>query len=197
MRPAPTRPRTKGDGFGDEALEEAGVLGFLGVPEDADGERSRRILECLERAVLGASGDGETLPQTAVALMVVRLHVDPVAEEVSEPRTFGELDRMFGEHARRLLVPVVADEIGHVLLQIAAERDVQHLRPTTDGQHGQVPVERFHQTMAREWAYGLAYRSHRHRNAALPHWLDNYNHRRLHSSIGDRPPISRVHNVRG
>ena len=25
---------------------------------------------------------------------------------------------------------------------------------------------------------------------------DNYNHRRPHSSIGDRPPISRVHNVR-
>jgi len=24
-------------------------------------------------------------------------------------------------------------------------------------------VERFHQTMAREWAYGLAYRTHRHR----------------------------------
>jgi hypothetical protein len=51
--------------------------------------------------------------------------------------------------------------------------------------------------MAREWAYGLAYRTHRHRNNALPHWLDNYNTRRPHSSIGDRPPISRVHNVRG
>ena len=32
---------------------------------------------------------------------------------------------------------------------------------------------------------------------ALPHWLDHYNRRRPHSSIGDRPPISRVHNVRG
>jgi hypothetical protein len=28
--------------------------------------------------------------------------------------------------------------------------------------------------MAREWAYGLAYRSHRERNQALPHWLDHY-----------------------
>jgi transposase InsO family protein len=65
-------------------------------------------------------------------------------------------------------------------------------RPRTNGK-----VERFHQTMAREWAYGLAYRSHRDRNAALPHWLNNYNHRRPHSSLGDRPPISRVHNVRG
>jgi len=30
-------------------------------------------------------------------------------------------------------------------------------------------AERFHQTMAREWAYDLAYHTHRHRNQALPH----------------------------
>ena len=65
-------------------------------------------------------------------------------------------------------------------------------RPRTNGK-----VERFHQTMAREWAYGLAYRSHRQRSEALPHWLEHYNRRRPHSSLGDRPPISRVHNVRG
>jgi transposase InsO family protein len=51
--------------------------------------------------------------------------------------------------------------------------------------------------MAREWAYGLTYRTHRHRNKALPHWLDHYNRTRPHSSLGDQPPISRVHNVRG
>ena len=68
----------------------------------------------------------------------------------------------------------------------------QPYRPRTNGK-----VERFHQTMAREWAYGLTYRTHRHRNAALPHWLNNYNRQRPHSSIGNRPPISRVHNVRG
>jgi len=65
-------------------------------------------------------------------------------------------------------------------------------RPQTNGK-----VERFHQTMAREWAYGLAYRSHHHRNAALKHWLQHYNQRRPHSALGGRPPISRVHNLRG
>jgi transposase InsO family protein len=65
-------------------------------------------------------------------------------------------------------------------------------RPQTNGK-----VERFHQTMGREWAYGMAYGSHRHRNRALPHWLEHYNERRPHSSLGGRPPISRVHNVRG
>jgi transposase InsO family protein len=65
-------------------------------------------------------------------------------------------------------------------------------RPQTNGK-----VERFHQTMAREWAYGLRYPTSRHRAAALPHWLDHYNHHRPHSSIGGHSPISRVHNLRG
>jgi transposase InsO family protein len=74
---------------------------------------------------------------------------------------------------------------------------VRHLttkprRPRTNGK-----VERFHQTMAREWGYGLRYRTSRHRAAALPHWLRYYNERRPHSSLGGLPPISRVHNVRG
>jgi transposase InsO family protein len=46
-------------------------------------------------------------------------------------------------------------------------------------------------------AYGLSYRSHRQRNQALPHWLNHYNTRRPHSSLGGRPPISRLRNVCG
>ena len=81
--------------------------------------------------------------------------------------------------------------------QLLDERQLKHLttkpyRPRTNGK-----VERFHQTMAREWAYGLVYRSHHDRSRALPHWLQHYNHTRPHSSIGGLPPISRVHNVRG
>jgi transposase InsO family protein len=81
--------------------------------------------------------------------------------------------------------------------ELLARNRIRHLttrpyRPRTNGK-----IERFHQTMAREWAYGLVYRSHRDRARALPNWLNHYNTRRPHSSIGDRPPISRVHNVRG
>jgi transposase InsO family protein len=64
-------------------------------------------------------------------------------------------------------------------------------RPRTNGK-----VERFHQTMAHEWAYGMAYASSQHRERALPYWLEHYNERRPHSSLGGRPPISRVHNLR-
>ena len=85
----------------------------------------------------------------------------------------------------------------HSLRDLLAHHGIRHLttKPRTPRTNGK--VERFHQTMAREWAYGLRYPTHRHRAAALPHWLDHYNQRRPHSSIGDRPPISRVHNVRG
>jgi transposase InsO family protein len=82
------------------------------------------------------------------------------------------------------------------LRQLLATHQIRHLttkpyRPRTNGK-----VERFHQTMAREWAYGLIYSSHRERAAALPHWLNHYNTARPHSSLGGRPPISRVHNLR-
>ena len=83
------------------------------------------------------------------------------------------------------------------LRELLTRRDIRHLttqpyRPRTNGK-----VERFHQTMGREWAHGLSYRTSRHRAAALPHWLNHYNRTRPHSSLRDRPPISRVHNVRG
>ena len=83
------------------------------------------------------------------------------------------------------------------LRRLLARQQIKHLttkpyRPRTNGK-----VERFHQTMAREGAYGLVYDSHHERATALPHWLDHYNTARPHSSLGDRPPISRVHNVRG
>jgi transposase InsO family protein len=83
------------------------------------------------------------------------------------------------------------------LAELLRSRGIGHLtirprRPQTNGK-----VERFQQTMAREWAYGLTYRNSTDRARALPHWLRYYNEQRPHSGIGDRPPISRVHNVSG
>src|SRR6266536_5908459 len=106
--------------------------------------------------------------------------------------------RAAGVSAKRLMTDnAFANVNNRSLRELLAREGIRHLRtepyrPRTNGK-----VERFHQTMAREWAYGVVYRSHRQRNQALPHWLEHYNERRPHSSIGDRPPISRVHNVRG
>lgn len=69
-------------------------------------------------------------------------------------------------------------------------RFIKPRRPQTNGK-----VERYQQTLKREWGLGHVYRSSDHRAAALSHWLDHYNTRRPHSSLGGRPPISRVHNL--
>jgi transposase InsO family protein len=58
-------------------------------------------------------------------------------------------------------------------------------------------VERFIQTLKTEWAYAHSWPSSKERTRALPSFLRYYNRRRPHSSVGDRPPISRVHNVFG
>ena len=81
------------------------------------------------------------------------------------------------------------------LKELLAAEDVKHLtitprRPQTNGK-----IERFHQTMAREWGRGVTYLSSTHRAEALPHWLRYYNEQRPHSALGDQPPISRVRNV--
>ena len=132
-------------------------------------------------------------------LAYVELHPDERAATVT-----GFVERaleFFGSHgieARRLMTDnAFAYVKNRSLRELLASREIKHIttqpyRPQTNGK-----VERFHQTMAREWAYGMAYRSHHHRNRALPHWLRHYNETRPHSSLGGRPPISRVHNVRG
>jgi transposase InsO family protein len=58
-------------------------------------------------------------------------------------------------------------------------------------------AERFIGTLKREWAYAHSWQSSTERAKALRSFLRYYNRRRPHSSLGDRPPISRVHNLRG
>ena len=60
-------------------------------------------------------------------------------------------------------------------------------RPQTNGK-----AEALVKTLLREWAYRFAYPSSAHRARALPGYLRWYNQHRPHSSIGGRPPISRV-----
>ena len=70
------------------------------------------------------------------------------------------------------------------LKELLAAEDVTHLtitprRPQTNGK-----IERFHQTMAREWGYGLVYLSSHHRAEARRYWLNYYNEHRPHSALG-------------
>jgi transposase InsO family protein len=81
------------------------------------------------------------------------------------------------------------------LAALLKARGVEHrtIPPRTPKRNGK--VERYQQTLKREWGLGQRYRSSRHRALALPHWLEHYNTTRRHSAIGNRPPIDRVRNV--
>ena len=76
-------------------------------------------------------------------------------------------------------------------------RAIDHIRtrPYTPRTNGK--VERYQQTLQREWAYAMEYASSDARRASLPHWLNHYNERRTHSALGNRPPLSRVRDVTG
>jgi transposase InsO family protein len=73
-----------------------------------------------------------------------------------------------------------------------AELEMRHLftrpyRPRTNGK-----AERFIQTLTNRWAYGAIYGSSAERTAALPGWLDHYNFRRRHGSLGHKAPATRL-----
>ncbi len=80
------------------------------------------------------------------------------------------------------------------LRELLAARAITHrtIPPRTPKRNGK--VERYQQTLAREWAYGQRYRNSDARAQALPIWLHHYNYTRNHSSLSNRPPISRVRN---
>jgi transposase InsO family protein len=78
-----------------------------------------------------------------------------------------------------------------------ALRDITHqrtrpYRPQTNGK-----VERFHRTLADEWAYARTYRTDSERCNAYTDWLHTYNHHRGHTALGGQPPASRVPNLSG
>jgi transposase InsO family protein len=79
------------------------------------------------------------------------------------------------------------------LFQGACHRmKIRHLftKPYTPRTNGK--AERFIQTAMRECFYGRAFRHSRERTAYFADWLHRYNWHRPHSSLGGRPPISRV-----
>ncbi len=70
---------------------------------------------------------------------------------------------------------------------------IKHLRtrpyrPRTNGK-----AERFIRTMLGGWAYGAIYRDSDERHRALAGWLDFYNRRRPHRSLGRQAPLERLH----
>lgn len=71
-------------------------------------------------------------------------------------------------------------------------RRTRPYRPQTNGK-----VERFHRTLADEWAYARLYRNDAERCQEFTTWLHAYNHHRGHTALGGQPPATRVPNLSG
>jgi transposase InsO family protein len=74
---------------------------------------------------------------------------------------------------------------------------LRHIRTPSYTPRWNGKAERFIQTLQNEWAYAHSYQSSTARARSLPSFIRYYNRRRPHTSLGDRPPISRVHNLCG
>ena len=125
------------------------------------------------------------------------LHRDERADTVTGfvERALAHLNDLGIEPKRLLSDNAFVYRHNRSLRELLAAHAIQHRfirprRPQTNGK-----VERYQQTLKREWGLGRVYRSSEHRAKALSHWLRYYNERRPHSSLGGHPPISRVHNL--
>jgi transposase InsO family protein len=85
----------------------------------------------------------------------------------------------------------------HHFQDLLAQLGARHIPtpPYTPRWNGK--VERFHRTLNDEWARTRIWPTSQHRDRALASFIRYYNRRRPHTSLGDRPPISRVHQDRG
>ena len=81
-----------------------------------------------------------------------------------------------------------SNDIKHVCAALGAKQ--KFIKPHCPWQNGK--VERLNRTLATEWAYRQVFTSNTARAAALAPWLEHYNTARRHSSLGGRPPISRL-----
>jgi transposase InsO family protein len=124
-------------------------------------------------------------------------YVEVLANEQADT-TIGFLKRaliFYRRHrvrVRRVLTDNGSAYVSHIFAELCAQRSIAHkrtrpYRPCTNGK-----AERLIQTLLREWAYKRPYRSSRMRTAVLPRWLDHYNYRRPHGSLGGQSPIARV-----
>jgi transposase InsO family protein len=115
------------------------------------------------------------------------------------PRSFG-LAPTPGSGERGITIRKVLTDNGSCYrsrIFAEASGEVEHrwtrpYRPQTNGK-----VERFHRTLADEWAYARLYRSDADRCNQFAIWPHTYNHHRGHTALGGQPPASRVPNLSG
>jgi transposase InsO family protein len=102
-----------------------------------------------------------------------------------------------GVKIRAVMTDNGSSYVAHAHRRALRELGLRHLRirpyrPRTNGK-----AERFIQTLLDEWAYVRIYGGSAERTAALPLFLERYNFRRPHGSLGKKAPATRVNNLVG
>ena len=95
-----------------------------------------------------------------------------------------------GVRVERVMTDNGAGYVSRLFRKVCRLLRLRHLRtrPYTPRTNGK--AERFIQTLLREWAYALPYRSSDSRAADLPRWLRHYNQERPHASLARQSPAA-------
>jgi len=101
------------------------------------------------------------------------------------------IERVLTDNAKNYTVSqVFAAALGEIG---ARHKRTRPFRPQTNGK-----AERFNKTLLTEWAYVRRYDTNQARLDALPDFIDRYNQRRPHGSLGGQSPMTvMVNNVSG
>jgi transposase InsO family protein len=95
-----------------------------------------------------------------------------------------------GVRVERVMTDNGSGYVSRLFRKVCRLLRLRHIRtrPYTPKTNGK--AERFIQTLLREWAYALPYRSSDTRAADLPRWLRHYNHERPHASLARQSPAA-------
>src|SRR5438874_7483724 len=86
----------------------------------------------LDRAVVGPRHLAQAVADTSDALVVMRFHGRSRPEHRPEPRAVVDLHSVVGERSLHHPMLLAADDLGQVLHEIAAARDIQDLETAAD-----------------------------------------------------------------
>jgi transposase InsO family protein len=130
------------------------------------------------------------------------LYVEQHTRENAETNA-GTLQRALAHFAELGLAPPQAVMTDNALVYTNSRRftelltavGAKHITPPPYTPRWNGKAERVIRTLQDEWAYAHRWQNSQQRTKALTSFVRYYNRRRPHSSLGDRPPISRVHNL--
>jgi transposase InsO family protein len=94
-----------------------------------------------------------------------------------------------GVKVERVMTDNGSGYVARLFRKVLRMLGIRHIRtrPYTPKTNGK--AERFIQTMLREWAYAIPFKSSDRRVTDLPRWLAWYNHQRPHASLAKRTPV--------